>query len=306
GYYQYGWLSTGVYKVGFGRQQTVFAEEWYDNQPGSSSADLVSVTQEAVTVIDAQLARCELAITVQPQNRQVTAGQTAALSVTAASELPLSYQWYEGYAPDMSHPVGGATDPVLVTPPLGATTSYWVHVSNVCQEVDSTTATVWVVGACESPPAPALSVPGAVGNGQAYTLTWTDVSPLGTYELQEATAPDFSGAAAWLVTGTGFPQSHVVAADTYYYYRVRAYVTCNGGRLDSPWSGVDHVAVLFGPLEPADLDGNGLITAEDCMLLAAYLCGDIDLVNGGDLNGDGLVGATDLAYMLHFLTGTFK
>jgi len=307
GYYQYGWLSTGAYKVGFGSQQTVYAKEWYDNQPDRESADLVNVTQGIVTTgIDAQLALCELAITGHPQNQQVTAGQAATLSVTALSEPPLSYQWYEGYAPDTSHPVSGATDPALVTPPLAATTSYWVHVSNGCQEVDSTTATVWVVGTCEPPAAPALSVPGTVGNGQVYTITWTGTSPLGTCEIQEATAPDFSGAAAWLVTGTGFQQSHVVAADTYYYYRVRAYVTCNGSRLDSPWSDVQHVAVLFGALEPADLDGNGLITAEDLMLLTAFLCGDIDLVNGGDLNGDGGVDATDLSYMLHFLTGTFK
>jgi len=307
GYYSVGVLPAGDLKVWFQAGETVYQSEWYDNQPDFSSATLVPVIQgQATPDIDAVLARCALTITAQPPNRQVTAGQTATLSVTAASELPLSYQWYEGYAPDTARPVGGATDPVFVTPPLAATTSYWVHVSNGCREAASTTATVWVVNACQPPPAPVLSVPGTVGNGQSYTINWTGTSPLGTYELHESTSPNFGSAAAWLVTGTGFQQSHVVAADTYYYYRVRAYVTCNGSRLDSPWSDIEHVAVRFGALEPADLDGNGLITAEDMMLLAAYLCGDIDLVNGGDLNGDGRVDATDLSYMLHFLTGTFK
>lgn len=80
------------------------------------------------------------AITAQPTSRTITAGQSTTLTVTATG-TSLSYQWYQGTAPNTGSPAG--TGPSLTVAP-SATTSYWVRVSNACGTVNSTTATVTV------------------------------------------------------------------------------------------------------------------------------------------------------------------
>jgi len=88
------------------------------------------------------------AITAQPTSRTITAGQSTTLTVTATG-TSLSYQWYQGTAPNTGSPAG--TGPSLTVAP-SATTSYWVRVSNACGTVNSTTATVTVTA---PPPATA-------------------------------------------------------------------------------------------------------------------------------------------------------
>ena len=80
-------------------------------------------------------------ITVPPQSKTISSGQTAALSVTATGTAPLHYQWYQGNASATSHTVG-SDSASFTTPALTATTSYWVRVSNACNHADSATATV--------------------------------------------------------------------------------------------------------------------------------------------------------------------
>lgn len=81
-------------------------------------------------------------ITTQPQDATVSPGGTATLTVAASGTGPLSYQWYAGTAGDTSTPVGTGTS--FTTPPLSATTSYWVRVTGPGGTADSRTATVTV------------------------------------------------------------------------------------------------------------------------------------------------------------------
>ena len=82
-------------------------------------------------------------ITTQPQSAQVDAGASVMLSVIATG-APVSYQWYLGSTGDVSNPINGANAANYTTPALGATTIYWVRVSNSGGTVDSSTATVEV------------------------------------------------------------------------------------------------------------------------------------------------------------------
>ncbi|MBC8012133.1 MAG: hypothetical protein H7067_18770, partial [Burkholderiales bacterium] len=66
-------------------------------------------------------------ITVSPTPLSLSSGASAALSVTATGNAPLSYQWYRGETGDTSSLVPGATGPLLVTPALIATTRFWVR-----------------------------------------------------------------------------------------------------------------------------------------------------------------------------------
>ena len=125
---------------------------------GAANQGAVAISADATTVIaggsydDAKAgaawvfvnASCAPpAITAPPQSRTVESGQTATLSVTATGTAALTYQWYQGDAGDASTPVGSDAS-TLTTPPLTATTSFWVRVGNACGTADSAAATVTV------------------------------------------------------------------------------------------------------------------------------------------------------------------
>ncbi len=69
------------------------------------------------------------AIVTQPQSVSVEIGQSAQLSVVASGVQPISYQWYQGPLGSSALPVG-ENSPNFTTPPLIASTTYWVKVSN--------------------------------------------------------------------------------------------------------------------------------------------------------------------------------
>jgi len=116
------------------------------------------------------------AITSQPEGTTVTVGGQATLTVVASGSQPFAYQWYEGSSGATADPVAGATSASFTTPPLDATTSYWVRVSNACGTADSVTATVTVSPAGEQW---RYLVPAVAHNpGASGTLWRTDVALL--------------------------------------------------------------------------------------------------------------------------------
>jgi len=81
-------------------------------------------------------------VLAQPLSTTIDQGDFTVLSV-GASGTSLSYQWYEGAAPNTSNPVPGGTGDTLMVAP-SSTTSYWVQVANDCGVDNSSTATVTV------------------------------------------------------------------------------------------------------------------------------------------------------------------
>ncbi len=92
-------------------------------------------------------------ITTHPASLTISAGGTATLSVMAAGDAPLTYQWFAGAGGVTSSPVTGATGSSFTTAALQSSESFWVRVSNAVGTADSSAATVTVVPA-PSPPAP--------------------------------------------------------------------------------------------------------------------------------------------------------
>jgi hypothetical protein len=91
-------------------------------------------------------------ITTQPASSTISAGTPVTLSVIATGTAPLTFQWYTGDKPDVTHPIAGATTSSTTQSPL-VTTKYWVRVSNSCngtQNADSNTATI-TVSTCTNP-----------------------------------------------------------------------------------------------------------------------------------------------------------
>jgi hypothetical protein len=89
------------------------------------------------------------AIGTQPASATIAQGSSKTLAVVATGTSPITYQWYTGSSGDFSSAIQNATaTQVTVTP--GATTSYWVHVSNSCGSANSNTATI-TVSTCTPP-----------------------------------------------------------------------------------------------------------------------------------------------------------
>jgi len=82
-------------------------------------------------------------ITTQPVSTTINSGSTATLSVVAGGSTPLTYQWYQGAVGTTTSPVG-TNSASFTTSTLTATTTYWVRVSNIAGNVNSTLATVTV------------------------------------------------------------------------------------------------------------------------------------------------------------------
>jgi len=105
----------------------------------SNSAGSATSAQATLTVSAAPAAP---AITAQPANKTVIAGQTATFSVTATSTAPLTYQWQKNAAD-----ISGATSASYTTPMTTTTDSgtlFRVMVSNSAGSVTSNTATLTV------------------------------------------------------------------------------------------------------------------------------------------------------------------
>ncbi|HEV7242285.1 MAG TPA: hypothetical protein VGQ36_23850 [Thermoanaerobaculia bacterium] len=141
-----------------------FTVRWEDglvqsNLTTSTATRVVTLTHDTtftiVSVSDATCATNEapesvrIAVNPQPaiaeQTHQVriSRGGTAALTVTANEGA--RFAWFEGARGDTSHPVGTGAHS-FTTPPLTASTRYWVRVSNRCGSVDSQTMNVAVSG----------------------------------------------------------------------------------------------------------------------------------------------------------------
>ncbi len=82
-------------------------------------------------------------ITTQPVSQSVATGHPVTLSVEASGD-DLTYQWYGGIHPDTNWPVEGATESTMTTGGLGASTNFWVQVTNDGGTADSDTAAVTV------------------------------------------------------------------------------------------------------------------------------------------------------------------
>ncbi|MEW6366948.1 MAG: YCF48-related protein [Acidobacteriota bacterium] len=131
-------------------------------------------------------------ITSHPSSQTISNGQSATLSVSADGTAPLNYQWYRGLTGDTSTPVG-TNSSTYVTPPLTATTNYWVRVSNACGSANSNTATITVTSGCVPPSITVQPQNTTVGIGQsaALAVAATGTTPL-NYQWYQGASGDTS------------------------------------------------------------------------------------------------------------------
>lgn len=104
-----------------------------------------------------------------PQSRTIVSGQAAILDVDAADAT--AFQWYRGATGDTSTPIAGATSKSFTTPPLTASASYWVRVSNACGSQDSEAAVVAVASALADLSLTMSTAPNPVATGTTLTYS---------------------------------------------------------------------------------------------------------------------------------------
>jgi hypothetical protein len=147
----------------------------------SNAAGSQTSTSATLTVTAAATAP---AITTQPSNQTVTAGQTATFSVTATGSAPLSYQWKKN-----GTAIAGATGATYVTPAtvIGDNAStFLVVVSNSVGSQTSSAATLTVSAVAA---APVITVQPSnqsvtVGQTATFSVTATGSAPL-SYQWQK-------------------------------------------------------------------------------------------------------------------------
>ena len=146
------------------------------NSKGTATSNAATLTVNSAVITPA--------ISSQPANQTVTAGQTATFSVTASGTSPLSYQWQRGGVA-----ISGATSSAYTT---AATTSsdngaqFRAVVSNSKGTATSNAATLTVNSAVVMPtiPSPPASMTVSEGATATFSVTASGTSPL-SYQWQK-------------------------------------------------------------------------------------------------------------------------
>jgi hypothetical protein len=146
------------------------------------------------------------AITTQPKNQTVIAGETATFSVIAAGTGPLSYQWQKGSATITGATSASYTTPVTSTADSGS--QFTVVVSNSDGSITSNAATLTVNAAPTVPSIIQQPSNQTVNAGQTATFSVMAVG-VGTlsYQWQKGTSP-INGA-----TSAGYTTPPTTTAD---------------------------------------------------------------------------------------------
>jgi len=150
------------------------------NVPG----DDCSMTVESARAIVHIRTCSSINLTSEPTSATIYSGTTATLSVVASSSDTIQYQWYRGPDGDIPNStlIDGATLSSYTTPPLSATTSYWVRMTTASCTIDSTTAIVTV---CDPPVITHQPVGGDLTTGQAFFFSAVASGSNLTYEWHE-------------------------------------------------------------------------------------------------------------------------
>ncbi len=120
-----------------------------------------------------------------------------------------------------------------------------------CTQLNSATRTFSVC----SLDTPVIAVVGTNTSGQTYTVSWTALPGITSYELQEAATPAFDNPGSFTVTGTSRTFTKNATTPTAFFYRVRALGGCNqnGG----PFSASERVVIV--PIPPVNTQDNSAV-----------------------------------------------
>src|SRR5882757_5495613 len=249
----------------------------------SNTAGTVTSAAATLTVNAAAVAP---AITAQPVNQTVTAGQTASFAVTATGTAPLTYQWQKSGVNIAGANSASYTTPATTTSDNGAT--FRVAVSNTAGTVTSAAATLTVNAAVVAPTITTQPVNQTVTAGQtaSFAATANGTAPL-SYQWQKNGA-NINGA-----TSASYTTPATTTGDSGSTYRV--VVSNSAGTAISNAATLTVNAATVAPTittQPA----NQTVTAGQTASFAITANGTAPLSYQWQKNGANINGATSASY----------
>jgi hypothetical protein len=219
-------------------------------------------------------------ITSQPVSQTVTAGQTAAFSVTAAGTGPLTYQWYKN-----GTAIGGATSTTYTTPATVSGDSgslFTVTVTNAVGTATSTPATLTV----NSPPT--ITTPPAnetvnAGQTASFSVTASGTGTL-TYQWYK------NGTAISGATSTTYTTPATVSGDSGSHFTVS--VTNSSGTVTSAPATLTVNSAPTITTPPASIT----VTVGQTASFSVTASGTAPLTYQWYKNGTAIAGATSTTY----------
>ena len=248
------------------------------NSAGTATSNAATLTVNAAAVAPA--------ITTQPSNQTVTAGQTATFTVTATGTAPLSYQWQKNGANISGATSASYTTPATTTSDSGST--FVVVVSNSAGTATSNAATLTVNPA---PVAPAITTQPAnqtvtAGQTATFSVTATGTAPL-SYQWQKNGA-NISGA-----TSASYTTPATTTSDSGSTFRV---VVSNSA--GTATSNAATLTVTPAPVAPTitTQPANQTVTAGQTATFTVVASGTAPLSYQWQKNGANISGATSTSY----------
>src|SRR6266568_3479289 len=252
----------------------------------SSQSTTVNGTNVSAVNFTANAAPVASAITTQPGNQTVTAGQTATFTVVATGTAPLGYQWQKNGANITGATATSYTTPATTTSDSGS--AFAVVVTNTAGTVTSASATLTVNPA---PVAPAItSQPGnqtvTAGQTATFTVAATGTAPL-SYQWQK------NGANITGATAAGYTTPATTTADSGSTFAV--VVTNTAGTVTSASA---TLTVNPAPVAPAisTQPVNQTVTAGQTATFTVVASGTAPLAYQWQKNGASIAGATAASY----------
>ena len=226
------------------------------------------------------------AITAQPTNQTVIAGQTATFAVVATGTAPLSYQWQKGGGNIAGATSSSYTTPATTTADSG--TTFRVAVSNSMGTVGSAAATLTVNAGAVAPTITTQPANQTVTAGQTatFTVVATGTAPL-SYQWQKG-GGNIAGA-----TSSSYTTPATTTADSGTTFQV---VVSNS--TGSVTSAAAALTVNAGAVAPTitTQPSNQPITAGQTATFSVTANGTPPLNYQWSKNGGAISGATSLTY----------
>jgi hypothetical protein len=184
-------------------------------------AVVIPVMAVAATFIPATAPCTMAAIVTHPSAIWILPGTSTTLTIAASGTAPFSYQWYTGTSGNLTNPIPGATTASLTVTPTATISTYWVHVSNSCNQigVNSVTGVVTISASC---PSPRITIQPPATSAGIGTTPALQVSSVGTsvhYQWYKGVKGDIS-----IKVGTdsaSFTAPAVTATAASYWVRIR-------------------------------------------------------------------------------------